>query len=57
MTADFAALMLPRFGDGELRPVIDSVFDWDDVREAHERMGANANVGKIVLRVASAEER
>jgi NADPH:quinone reductase-like Zn-dependent oxidoreductase len=29
--------------------VIDSVYDWTEVSEAHERMENNRNVGKIVL--------
>ena len=32
--------------------IIDSVYDWADVQEAHRRMEANENLGKIVLRVA-----
>lgn len=49
----FAAELGPRFTDGSLRPVIDSRFALDDVAEAHRRMEANANVGKILLEVAS----
>ncbi len=51
LTKRFAAFGLPRLADGRLRPVIDSVFDWNDVAEAHARMESNANIGKIVLRV------
>lgn len=51
LTGDFAGSVLPAFLDGDLTPVIDSVFDWTDVREAHRRMEANENAGKIVLRV------
>ena len=51
LTQAFAKDVLPRFANGTLRPVIDRVYDWADVRAAHERMEANANVGKIVLRV------
>lgn len=36
---------------GEISPIIDSVFDWKDVREAHRHMESNGNVGKIVLSV------
>jgi tumor protein p53-inducible protein 3 len=51
LTKRFSAFALPRFADGRLRPVIDSVWDWTEVAGAHRRMEANANVGKIVLRV------
>ncbi len=45
----FAKTMVPRFESGDLRPVVDSVHSFDDVVEAHRRMEANRNVGKIVL--------
>ncbi len=51
LTQRFSGFALPRFADGRLNPVIDSVFDWTDVANAHLRMESNANVGKIVLRV------
>jgi tumor protein p53-inducible protein 3 len=52
LTKRFAEFALPRFADGRLRPVIDSVYDWREVANAHLRMESNANVGKIVLRVS-----
>lgn len=51
LTEAFTEEVLPHFAEGTLRPIIDRVFDWTDVRAAHERMEANENVGKIVLRV------
>jgi putative PIG3 family NAD(P)H quinone oxidoreductase len=51
LTRDFSEFALPRFADGRLVPVIDTVFDWREAAKAHERMESNANVGKIVLRV------
>jgi len=39
------------FDDGSLKPIIDSVYDWQDVVEAHKRMEANLNAGKIILNV------
>jgi NADPH:quinone reductase-like Zn-dependent oxidoreductase len=51
LTQEFAADVLPRFVDGDLRPVIDSVMDWREVGVAHRRMENNENAGKIVLRV------
>ena len=48
---EFATQMLPRVADGALSPVIDSRYPLADVASAHERMGANANAGKIVLQI------
>lgn len=45
------AELLPLFESGSLRPVIDSRFAIDDVAAAHQRMEADANVGKILLDV------
>jgi len=47
----FAREVLPLFEDGRLRPVIDSRYPLEAVGEAHARMEANANVGKILLDV------
>jgi NADPH:quinone reductase len=51
ITRRFSDEMLPRFADA-LAPVIDSRYDLDAIAEAHRRMEANANVGKIVIDVA-----
>ncbi len=49
MTRRFAAEMLPLFDSGRLRPIIDSRYVLEDVAEAHRRMAANANTGKILI--------
>ena len=51
LTRKFSAFAMRRFADGRLVPVVDTVFDWKEVAKAHQRMEANENVGKIVLRV------
>lgn len=51
LTQDFVSRHMPRFESGELRAVIDHVYDWSDVAAAHRRMEENLNVGKIVLRI------
>lgn len=49
LTKDFASKTLSLFEDGVLKPIVDSVFDWEDVEQAHQRMQNNKNTGKIVL--------
>jgi tumor protein p53-inducible protein 3 len=51
LTRAFVRTTLPLLADGRLRPLVDSVFPLSDVARAHERMEANQNLGKIVLRV------
>ena len=41
--------LLPAFGDGRIRPVIDTVLPMAAVREAHARMLSNQHIGKIIL--------
>ncbi len=47
----FRMRWLPLLEARVIRPVIDAVFPWDAVADAHRRMEANENVGKIVLEV------
>ncbi len=49
LTKDFAEHSLSLFSKGILSPVIDSIFDWENTEEAHQRMQDNKNTGKIVL--------
>ena len=35
----------------DIKPVIDRVFDWDDVYDAIEYMQSGEKIGKIVIRV------
>ena len=51
ITAAFRDQVLPRFADGALKPVIHAVLPLAEARKAHELMAANANTGKLVLRV------
>lgn len=40
------------FASGRLRPVIDSVFELEDIAEAHRRLESNTQLGKILVRVS-----
>ncbi|MCM3900809.1 MAG: NAD(P)H-quinone oxidoreductase [Pyrinomonadaceae bacterium] len=45
----FGAQVVPLLANGQVRPVIDTVYKMDQVREAHNRMESNESFGKIVL--------
>lgn len=47
----FIADMLPLVRDGRLKPLIDTVFPFEQLPQAVERMRADTHVGKIVLKV------
>ncbi len=51
LTQDMASFALPLFRDNRLKPVIDSIYPLSQAGEAHARMEANKNIGKIVLKV------
>lgn len=53
LTQAFATEAYAKFSDGRLKPVVDKVFPWEKVAEAHQYMEENRNIGKIVLRVTS----
>jgi len=45
----FSREVVPLFASGRLAPVIEAVLPMSRIREAHERMERNENVGKFVL--------
>lgn len=49
LTNEFTDRFAELFDDGTLRPVIDSIYEWEEAEEAHQRMKHNENAGKIVL--------
>ncbi|MEX0945139.1 MAG: NAD(P)H-quinone oxidoreductase [Balneolaceae bacterium] len=49
LTSDFDSDTTELFKQGKLKPIIDSIYDWLDVEDAHSRMKNNQNAGKIVL--------
>ncbi|NQZ08231.1 MAG: NAD(P)H-quinone oxidoreductase [Algicola sp.] len=53
--SDLIEQLQQRFGaalaGGQIKPIIDSVFDWQDVAAAHQYIEDNKNMGKVVLRV------
>ena len=51
-TADDLAFLVSLAETGELRPVVERVYEFDEIRAAHARVGENRKVGNLVLRVA-----
>ncbi|MFN3693583.1 MAG: zinc-binding dehydrogenase, partial [Ignavibacterium sp.] len=51
LTKDFREFAYDKIASGRIKPVIDKVYDWKDVAEAHKRMEENKNIGKIVLKI------
>lgn len=49
---DFTRDVLPAIADGRITPLIDQVYGFDALPQAKARMESNAQVGKIVVRVA-----
>lgn len=49
LARDFAERGVPLFESGRLKPVVDRVFGFDEIRAAHQLMESNDTFGKIVL--------
>jgi NADPH2:quinone reductase len=49
LAREFADRIMPMFREGRLRPVVDCVIPFDEIRRAHDSMEQNSNFGKIVL--------
>lgn len=48
-TMAFAEHVVPLLAEGRVRPNVDRVFDFHDVRAAHEYLESNESFGKVVL--------
>jgi NADPH:quinone reductase len=47
----FIADLMPAIADGRIRPVIDTVFPFEELPDAKARMEANQHVGKLILKM------
>ena len=56
LAAEFTRWGVPRLADGRLRPIIDRVLPLDEVAQAHRAVGADANVGKVILQVSGSPD-
>ncbi|KAG1494578.1 hypothetical protein G6F54_007782 [Rhizopus delemar] len=39
--------------DGNLKPIVDKVFKWEDIADAHQYLESNQSIGKIVVRMTN----
>ena len=51
ITWRFKERWLPHLVSGAIKPIVDSVFPMDQVRQAHVAMEENRNFGKIILKI------
>lgn len=49
LTKEFASRTMNLFDSGQLRPIVDTVFAFNEVQYAHEHMEGNKNIGKVIL--------
>ena len=49
--SQFTKQFMPMFSSGQLKPIVDSVYEVTDINKAHARMEQNLNIGKIVVRL------
>jgi NADPH:quinone reductase-like Zn-dependent oxidoreductase len=47
----FARQVVPWLERGVVRPVVDSVLPWEQVRQGHARLASNQTFGKVILRL------
>ncbi|HXL86029.1 MAG TPA: zinc-binding dehydrogenase, partial [Gemmatimonadaceae bacterium] len=50
LAREFSGRIIPFFEAGRLKPIVDRVFQFEEIRAAHELMQSNNTFGKIVLR-------
>ncbi|MFS0780683.1 NAD(P)H-quinone oxidoreductase [Bacillus sp. 1P06AnD] len=51
LTQEFADKYLPLLENGTIKPIIDKVFPFEKIAEAHKHMEASKNIGKIVVKI------
>lgn len=51
LVADFRQRIWPHFADRTLVAVVDTIYDWTEIVDAHRYLESNANVGKVVITI------
>jgi len=52
LVKDFELNCYKHLETGKLKPVIDKVYPWEQVRQAHQYLEANQSRGKVILRIS-----
>lgn len=55
LVEEFTEIVIPQFANGMLSTVVDSIFPMEEIQQAHRRMEANENIGKIIIQVREDE--
>lgn len=53
LIGEFLQKFQPQIRSGNITPVIDTIFNWTDIKKAHDFMEANKNKGKIIIKIKS----
>lgn len=51
LTQKFVQEALPLLENGQLKPIVGRTFSFSDIKQAHEYMEKNKNIGKIILKI------
>lgn len=51
LTTEFSSKTLDLFNQNKLYPIVDQIFPFNQIQQAHEHMESNKNIGKIILKV------
>jgi putative PIG3 family NAD(P)H quinone oxidoreductase len=51
LVASFTRDFYTALEDGKIKPIIDSIYPWQQTEKAHDKMANNENIGKLVLQV------
>ena len=52
LVKDFQQHAIEHLKTGTLKPVINKVFSWEEIQQAHQYMESNSNLGKIILQIS-----
>lgn len=51
LSSDFQKEVNELFENHTIKPIVDSIYNLNEIREAHEYMESNKNIGKIIIKI------